>query len=140
MLLQVRLYEGVITRCPVIDDAVEERRHMHTTAPGPFPAALVGDFGTVQQPLWGGRKGVLARLRIHQQATVLQRHPALRINHRVIVAVPARLATDHVLRIVQMYPDVLQFVEVLDVPVPPDGVLNNPLHARCERHVTRERR
>src|SRR5581483_1706809 len=53
---------------------------------------------------------------------------------------PACLGGDEPLLCVQIQPDMLQLVQVLDVPIPPDRVLNGTGSVRRQADLTRERR
>ena len=100
----------------------------HRGATGRQPiAALKNGIGA-------GVEGVLAGFGIEGHAPVFERQRAIGQNHRIELAMGTGVNADDGVFVIELEPDVLEFVEMLDVPIPPDRIFDHLGDARLERY------
>ena len=130
----------VIEHSALMDSAREKRRDVHTARASTLATGIGRACLAFQQAFRRRGECMLAWLGMQHDAPILQRRRACYSAHRIPLTMPAGLGGDYLAVSGEIDPDVLQLVEMSNVPVPPDRVFNRAGSAGRQGDATREGR
>src|SRR5688500_6833041 len=93
----------------------------------PAAAATTGSISVRSafvQPVDDRGKGMFTRFRKYGHAAIFKGNATSSIHHRMEATVPTGVCGDDLFLGIEIDPDMFQFIEMLNVPIPPDGVFN----------------
>ena len=71
---------------------------------------------------------MIARLGIQSEAAISQWQPVIVVPHLMVSAMPAGFGVHEIAAAIDIDPSMFQFIEMLYIPIPPDGIFNDEIN------------